>query len=243
MGRMQTKLMMLLAMLMFAVVAIWRLSSAPDYQLFGVLKHRVEVPDKVIALTFDDGPTAKYTPWVLQVLAEQQVPATFFLIGQEVAAQPELVRDIIQAGHQVGNHSYSHQRMLFKSPSFIASEIEQTDALLRAQGVDGTIYVRPPYGKKLLMLPWYLMKHQRVAVTWDVAPENYSAVNKSADALIRYTLNEVRPGSVILLHIMYDSRQVTRDALPELIRQLKLQGYRFVTVHELLRLEQSRTAG
>ena len=238
--RVQSHFMFLLVLVLFSVAGVWRLSSLPDLQVFGEIKSQALVTEKVVALTFDDGPTPDKTNQILQILAEEQVPATFFLIGQEVQQHPQLVRQILAAGHQVGNHSFSHQRMIFKSPAFIAGEIEQTDTLLRDSGVDGVIYFRPPYGKKLLILPWYLMKHHRVSVTWDVAPENFPKIAKDPQALVDYTVQQTKPGSIILLHVMYDSRQATMQAVPQIIRQLKAQGYRFVTVHELLKLEQAQ---
>ncbi len=127
--------------------------------------------------------------------------------------------------------------MLFKSPEFIANEIEKTDALLRDIGVSGQILFRPPYGKKLVLLPWYLASHQRVAVTWDVAPENYRQIAKDSRAIVQHCLEKVQPGSIILLHVMFDSRHTSMQAVPELIRQLKAQGYQFVTVNELMALQ------
>ena len=237
--RVQSHFMFLLVLVLFSVAGVWRLSSLPDLQVFGEIKSQAMISEKVVALTFDDGPTPDKTNQILQILAEEQIPATFFLIGQEVQQHPQLVRQILAAGHQVGNHSFSHQRMIFKSPAFVAGEIEQTDKLLRDSGVDGIIYFRPPYGKKLLVLPWYLMKHHRVSVTWDVAPENFPKIAKDPQALVDYTVQQTKPGSIILLHVMYDSRQATMQAVPQIIRQLKAQGYRFVTVHELLKLEQA----
>lgn len=238
--RVQSHFMFLLVLVLFSVAGVWRLSSLPDLQVFGEIKSQAMISEKVVALTFDDGPTPDKTNQILQILAEEQIPATFFLIGQEVQQHPQLVRQILAAGHQVGNHSFSHQRMIFKSPAFVAGEIEQTDTLLRDSGVDGVIYFRPPYGKKLLVLPWYLMKHHRVSVTWDVAPENFPKIAKDPQALVDYTVQQTKPGSIILLHVMYDSRQATMQAVPQIIRQLKAQGYRFVTVHELLKLEQAQ---
>ncbi len=238
--RVQSHFMFLLVLILFSVAGVWRLSSLPDLQVFGEIKSQAMISEKVVALTFDDGPTPDKTNQILQILAEEQIPATFFLIGQEVQQHPQLVRQILAAGHQVGNHSFSHQRMIFKSPAFVAGEIEQTDKLLRDSGVDGVIYFRPPYGKKLLVLPWYLMKHHRVSVTWDVAPENFPKIAKDPQALVDYTVQQTKPGSIILLHVMYDSRQATMQAVPQIIRQLKAQGYRFVTVHELLKLEQAQ---
>ncbi|MFN6261201.1 MAG: polysaccharide deacetylase family protein [Chromatiaceae bacterium] len=238
--RVQSHFMFLLVLVLFSVAGVWRLSSLPDLQVFGEIKSQAMISEKVVALTFDDGPTPDKTNQILQILAEEKIPATFFLIGQEVQQHPQLVRQILAAGHQVGNHSFSHQRMIFKSPAFVAGEIEQTDKLLRDSGVDGVIYFRPPYGKKLLVLPWYLMKHHRVSVTWDVAPENFPKIAKDPQALVDYTVQQTKPGSIILLHVMYDSRQATMQAVPQIIRQLKAQGYRFVTVHELLKLEQAQ---
>lgn len=239
---MQSRLMVWIILILFGVAALWRMASQPDFQLFGTLVSKVETSEKVIALTFDDGPTPGKTEQILSILAMQQVPATFFLIGKEVEAHPELVDKILKAGHQVGNHSYSHQRMIFKTPTFIAAEIEKTDALLRMLGVTGDIYFRPPYGKKLLMLPWYLQENQRVAVTWSVAPEDYPQVSSSVNELVKYTVDNTSAGNIILLHVMYDSREKTMQAVPEIIKQLKAKGYRFVTVSELIELGKQHTA-
>ncbi len=231
---MQARAIVWLVFLLFCTAAVWRLSSRADFQLFGELVYQVQTEQKVIALTFDDGPEPEKTEQILQILAAEQVPATFFLVGEALERNPELAKKLLAAGHQLGNHSYSHQRMLFKSPEFIASEIEKTDALLRDVGVTGQILFRPPYGKKLVLLPWYLATHQRVAVTWDVAPENYRQIAKDSQAIVQHCLKEVQPGSIILLHVMYEPRRASMQAVPELIKQLKAQGYRFVTVDELL---------
>lgn len=231
---MQSRLMIWIILVLFGSAALWRLASQPDFQLFGTLVAKVETQKKVIALTFDDGPVPGKTEQILSILAMQQVPATFFLIGNDIEKHPELVEKILSGGHQVGNHSYSHQRMIFKTPSFVASEVEKTDALLRMLGVTGEIYFRPPYGKKLLVLPWYLQENRRMAVTWSLAPEDFPQVNRSVNELVDYTVKNVTPGSIILLHVMYDSREKTMQAVPEIIKQLKAQGYTFVTVQGLL---------
>jgi len=227
--------MFVIAVALLVLALLWRLSSAPDVQLFGELHDRANIDEPLVALTFDDGPNPLFTEQILQHLQDADVRATFFLIGQEAQANPTLVQQIMAGGHQVGNHSFSHQRLMFKAPSTIAREVEQTDDVLRDLGVDGVIYFRPPYGKKLVMLPWYLMRHHRVSVTWDVAPENFHDIAADKDKLVQYTLDNVKPGSIILLHVMYSSRQVTMQAVPEIIAGLKAKGYRLVTVHELLR--------
>jgi len=231
---MQIKAMLLLVMVLFSSAALWRLSSLTDFQLFGTLIHRVETAEPLIALTFDDGPTPGKTEQILQLLAAEQIPATFFLIGKEIETSPLLLQKIISAGHQVGNHSYSHQRMVLKSSKFISDEIEKTDALLKAGGAEEPIYFRPPYGKKLFLLPRYLAAQQRVSVTWDVAPENFPQLTKNPHLLAEYTVTQAKPGSIILLHVMYDSRATTMQALPAIIRGLKAKGFQFVTVAELI---------
>lgn len=239
---MQIKAMLLLVLMLFSSAALWRISSLTDFQLFGTLIHRVETTEPLIALTFDDGPTPGKTEQILQLLAAENIPATFFLTGEEIAANPHLLDKILAAGHQVGNHSYSHQRMMFKTPGFIAREIEQTDALLKVAGAPEPYYFRPPYGKKLFMLPRYLAKHQRIAVTWDVAPENFSQLTHDPKLLADYTVAQARAGSIILLHVMYDSRAATLQAVPAIIRGLKAKGFRFVTVAELMRQQPTDVA-
>lgn len=223
--------------IVFAVLyALWQLASARNFQLFGELIHRVETSEKLIALTFDDGPSKRYTNDVLAILAAEQVNATFFVTGKEAAQNPGQTRQLIAAGHQLGNHSYTHPRMLLLSPSAIAAEVEQTDKVIRRAGFTGDILFRPPYGKKLLMLPWYLAKHNRITIMWDLEPETDPALASDAQAMAAYVIKNAKPGSIILLHVMYQSRQASREALPLIIEGLKQNGYRFVTVAELLAL-------
>jgi len=232
---MQIRAIFFLVVMLFSGAAAWRLSSMADFQLFGALVHRVDTEAPLIALTFDDGPVPGKTEQILQILATENVPATFFLTGQELELHPELLPKILNAGHQVGNHSYSHQRLVFKTPAFIAQEIEHTDALLKQGGAPEPYFFRPPYGKKLVLLPWYLSEQKRLTVTWDLAPENYPQLSKDPAKLSAFTVQQAKAGSIILLHVMYDSRSNTMKAVPDIIRGLKARGFRFVTVQELLR--------
>ncbi|MGZ4163834.1 MAG: polysaccharide deacetylase family protein, partial [Tumebacillaceae bacterium] len=136
---------------------------------------------------------------------------------------------------------YQHNRMVFKSPSYISSEIEKTDQLIRNSGYQGEILFRPPNGKKLLYLPYYLQQHNRKTIMWDVEPESYSDIASSSDKIVQYTLDHVHPGSIILLHAMYDSRAESLKAVPRIIAKLKEQGYQFKPVSELLQLTNTKT--
>ncbi|SDM48513.1 polysaccharide deacetylase family protein [Allokutzneria albata] len=212
---------------------LYQLTNSRTYQLFGELVHRVETPEKAVALTLDDGPT-DFTPEVLRTLAELGVPATFYLNGNDLVARPHLGRQIRAAGHELGNHSYSHQRMALVGPEFVRREVEDTDRELRTAGQDGEITFRPPFGKKLWTLPSYLAEHDRVTVMWDVEPD--SGTGHDAPTMVRTALAETRPGSIILMHVMYPNRAPSRAAIPGIVTGLRRQGYRFVTVSQLLKL-------
>ncbi len=211
----------------------WHIARSRTYQIFGEIVPRVETSRKLVALTFDDGPTP-YANEVLDVLRAKNVKATFFLIGGEIENDPADARRIAGEGHEVGNHSFSHERMVLKSPAFVRREIESTDRLIRQSGYRGAIHFRAPYCKKLVGLPWYLARHHRKNITWDVDPESNARIDHHTDRIIADVLARTRPGSIILLHPMYKGREATRAAVAPIIDGLRARGYRFVTVDELL---------
>ncbi|WP_410871039.1 polysaccharide deacetylase family protein [Nocardia sp. A7] len=208
---------------------LYVLMNSRTYQVAGRLVDRVDTDEKVVALTFDDGPTAR-TPEVLRVLGESRVPATFYLVGEDLAAHPEYGAAIVGAGHELGNHTYSHRRMVLVSGDTVRDEVERTDTEIRRAGYQGPITFRPPYGKKLWALPRYLADHDRTTVTWDVEPD--SAGGASREAIVGDAMGKTRPGSIILLHVMYGAESLA--AVPEIVNGLRAKGYRFVTVSELL---------
>ncbi|WP_073483922.1 polysaccharide deacetylase family protein [Streptoalloteichus hindustanus] len=216
-----------------AGLTLSRVANSRTFQFFGEIVDRVDTDQKLVALTFDDGPDPAGTRAVLDTLAARGVPATFFLIGRDLAAHPDLGRAIAAAGHEIGNHSYSHERMVGVTPGWVSREIESTDTLIRGTGYTGEIHFRPPNGKKLLVLPHYLGEHQRKTITWDVEPDSASP-NQNAEALTTQVVERVRPGSIVLLHPMYPAREQTRAALGPMVDQLLQRGYRFVTVSQLL---------
>ena len=211
----------------------WKLSNARTVQLFGGIVPRVETSEPVVALTFDDGPTARFTDEILAILRDEGVKATFFVVGEALERNPTECQKIVREGHELGNHSYSHQRMILKPYSFIRQEIERTDELIRTCGYGGEVHFRSPNGKKLILLPYYLSRMGRKNIFWDVSPEGDRDV-AAADKIVETVLEKTRPGSIILLHVMYRSRAESREALPGIIHGLRQQGYRFVTVSELL---------
>lgn len=218
--------------------ALWRVSKSRTFQFFGRIVPRAETSQRLVALTFDDGPTRDKTAEVLRVLRERNVRATFFVTGGELEQNMDAGRDIVADGHELGNHSYSHERMMLVTPSYVRHEVERTDELIAAVGHTGPVYFRPPYGKKLFALPFYLSRHDRTTITWDVEPDSELAADADAESITRHVLNRTRPGSIILLHVMYPSRAETMKAVPLIIEGLQRDGYRLVTVSELLAVEQ-----
>jgi peptidoglycan/xylan/chitin deacetylase (PgdA/CDA1 family) len=217
-------------------VSAWRLSNSRAFQLFGGMLRRVNTSAPVVALTFDDGPSSRFTEEVLSVLREQEVNATFFVTGQALEENMAAGRRIVAERHELGNHSYSHQRMILKPYAFVEREIERTDQLIRAAGYAGDVHFRSPYGKKLILLPCYLSRTGRLNILMDVEPESYSDIAADADRIVEHVLTRARPGSIVLLHVMAEGRTESRKALPGIIRGLREEGYRFVTVSELLAL-------
>jgi peptidoglycan-N-acetylglucosamine deacetylase len=215
----------------------WQVSKSRTFQLIGEIVPRVETSQKIIALTFDDGPTVEGTAEILSILKEENVKVSFFLIGADMEKNPESVKQIIAAGHEIGNHSYTHERMFFKMPSFIQREIDDTDRLIRAAGYTGEIHFRSPFGKKFLLLPYYLSKRCKKNIMWDVEPETYPEIDGNAEKITTYVLNHTKPGSIILLHIMYPTRKESMKAVRGVIKGLKEQGFEFKTVSELLALK------
>jgi len=234
---MKRHLLLGIAILFIALVGLswggWQLAKSRTFQLFGRLVASVQTDRHVVALTFDDGPTPEAIDEILQVLESRHVRATFFVMGSDMEKAPELGRRLVAAGHELGNHTYWHKRMVFRSKSFIRTEIERTDELIRSAGEIGEIYFRPPFCWKLIGLPWFLSHTGRTTVTWDVAPDN-PPFDKNSTRIVSACLKGVHPGSIILLHVWYPSRHPSREALPIIIDRLRADGYEFVTVRELL---------
>ncbi len=214
----------------------FRLSKARGVQLLGDLVTHVDTSEKVVALTFDDGPQPAYTRAVIDTLAAHDAKGTFFVIGSDAAASPAWLHALVAAGEEIGNHTWSHPRLLAMSQGAIAGEIERTDAVIRAAGYRGPILVRPPNGKRLLAAPWYLWRHGRTTVTWTLEPDSIPGIADDADAMVAYVRDTVRPGDIILMHVMHKGRDASRAALPRILGALAADGYRFVTVSELLAL-------
>ena len=221
------------ACILKALERLNRLSISLKHQVFGELVNHVHTKEKVVALTYDDGPNPPYTNQLLDLLERNQIKATFFVIGKIIEKHPYTVQLILSKGHELGNHSYSHKSLIFKNPWFVWSEIQKTDKLLRQLGVKEEIHFRAPYGRKLIVLPYLLAKIHKKNVLWNIDSKDYEASNPQV--IETYVLEQVRPGSIILMHDGGGERSQTVAATEMLIKKLQEKGYTFKTVSELMR--------
>jgi peptidoglycan-N-acetylglucosamine deacetylase len=190
-----------------------------------------------IALTFDDGPDAYYTPQLLEVLARNNVPATFMCLGENIRGNPEVLYRILCDGHVVGNHSWNHPDMTKLSSEEIEKQIECTNVeFKRLIGVRPRLF-RPPYGFLNLDIVCEAISHNHKIIMWDVDSEDWKGI-PSYD-IERNVLCNIGPGSIILMHSAYfmlGNSINSLEAVDFIIKELKAHKYHFVTLPSLLNM-------
>lgn len=184
-------------------------------------------PEKIY-LTFDDGPDPHTTPWLLELLEKECVPATFFLIGSHVARHEHLVEKIASAGHVVGNHSYSHPFMPLLAAEALEKEIDRTNALLSDIVGHSPELFRPPYGMIDRRGADCLGERDMRAVYWGAVPEDWSG--PGAERVVSRVMRRLRRGTLVVLHEHRLFRMQTLTAAKQIICQGKELGYAFAPV-------------
>lgn len=179
-----------------------------------------------IAITFDDGPSSRYTGRLLDGLKERSVKASFFLIGENAEENPVLVERIYKEGHLIGNHTYSHVQMTHLSEEAAVREIEKTDQVISAITGEHVAYMRPPFGAWQRELE---VRMEVLPVLWPVDPLDWTTEN--VDEIVSKVVTEVEEGDIILLHDCYAS---SVEAALRIVDILQKEGYEFVTVDRLL---------
>lgn len=197
------------------------------------------VESPVIAITFDDGPDPKGTPRLLDMLKERGIKATFFLVGKNAAAFPDIVKRMKDEGHEIGNHTWDHQQLTRLRDTKVSSELQTThDAIVKACEVVPTLY-RPPYGATRLSQQKTIYDQFHYAcILWDVDPNDWRTPRSSKKTHDR-VLAQTKAGSIILCH---DIHHETVEAMPSTLDDLKARGFQFVTVSQLINLESQTLA-
>lgn len=214
--------------------------AVPGSQLLGPSLVLGPAGKKRVALTFDDGPTPPNTDQILNVLKAHGVPATFFVNGKLADRFPETLRRIVQEGHTLGNHTYTHLFLYLKSKRRIEREIDRTqDAIERAAGVRPRVF-RAPYGVRWFGLFRVLRRRGMCSVQWSGTGYDWIEKNTAED-IARKALKNLRDGSVILLHDGCGAREpgevdhsTTVAALPAMIEEIQRRGFKLVSVYEFL---------
>lgn len=198
---------------------------------------------EAVYLTFDDGPIPEVTPRVLEILARYGVKATFFMVGENIDKHPEVFRQVIEAGHAVGNHTYNHLKG-WRTPfeeymanvakweaSYLTGEAGLTAK--RSNNVSGLTakrsLFRPPYGKATLRQRIALHRQGYRLIYWDILTRDYEAT-RTPEAMLRQIQRETRPGSIINFHDSLKSNERMLEVLPKAIEWLQGKGYRLEVI-------------
>ena len=218
-------------------------SMAPTGQWYGRTFTGLRSGSKQIALTYDDGPNEPHTLRLLEVLAKHNVCATFFLIGRYVEQRSDIARAVVQAGHCVGNHTFTHPLLIFKSNSELREELTRCrDALQDAVGEHSHLF-RPPFGGRRPATLRVARALGFETILWNVTGYDWNA--PPAAVIARKTSKQIRGGDVILLHDgghkqIGADRSQTVLATDQIISRYKSEGYEFVTIPQMMETEPSR---
>jgi peptidoglycan-N-acetylglucosamine deacetylase len=204
---------------------------------------RAETSEKVVALTFDDGPSDIWTGIILDELKKNGIKATFFILGKQAEQFPDLVRRVMEEGHEIGNHSYTHHTFAFQNRNFIETEIKWTEASINGASGITTRYFRPPKG-------WLFGREKEIirglgyrVILWSLSSKDWAFFR--AGHIVKRIMRNIRPGAILLFHdgggvigSEGGKRTETIKAIPLLVENLKSVGYRFVTIQELINLSE-----
>jgi peptidoglycan-N-acetylglucosamine deacetylase len=208
------------------------------FSIFGRVFWRGSKEKRAISITFDDGPNEPYTSQILDILKEQDVKATFFVIGENVSKFPETIKRELREGHEIGNHTFNHDVFPLKSPNYIHNQLKMTSDL-----IEEIIKIRPKlfrasHGWRNPYVNAIAKKEGLITVAWTLGV--WDTDRPGADVITHRTLKSIKNGCVLLLHDgrgtehEADSSQLV-EALPVIINEAKRQGYKFLTLSEMTR--------
>lgn len=185
---------------------------------------------KLIALTFDDGPDPDVTPQILKTLKKHEAKATFFMLVNSAEKYPKIAKQVANNGHEIANHTYTHVNLAKVKRSRIEKELAHAKEKLESITERPVKLFRPPYGEYNQAVVEVAHNSEQHIIMWSVDPQDWRYKNKNK--IYQNIMQSSNPGSIVLMH---DIHQATADALPKILKDLKEQGYEFVTVSELLK--------
>ena len=220
----------------------WYHGQIPTSQLYGRTICRVRGAGKTIALTYDDGPNPRETPGLIEILDRHAAKATFLLIGRWAEREPQLIRELVAAGHAIGNHTYTHPTMPLRTAGQLREDLRRCREAVEAAGVelsrvDGRALMRPPYGRRRPGTLRVLREEGYVPLLWSITCYDWRRTATTAKLVRRAA--RARDGDVVLLHDGSHTdpahdRSASIAATDQVLGRLTAEGYRFVTVPELV---------
>ena len=192
--------------------------------LFPNFTWKIPTDEKRVFLTFDDGPVADVTPWVLRTLADYDAKATFFCVGENIRKYPQIFAQIREAGHSVGNHTFNHLN------GWATENIPYFHNVRHCAGLVNSELFRPPYGRLKPKQAQFLQRHYRV-VMWDVLSGDFDPA-LSPQQCFRNVVNHAEPGSIVVFHDSLKARERLEYALPKVLEHFSALGYRFEALNE-----------
>jgi len=189
------------------------------------LIYRYPADDNRVYLTFDDGPTPEVTPWILDLLKQEQIKATFFCLGSQIEKHPDIFKQIIDTGHQIGNHSFQHESGWKTTTGKYIESVKKTEKLITQYNITTKLF-RPPYGRITPKQIKFLKQANYRIIMWSMLSGDFSSKLNPALAL-NYLKNNTQGGDIIVFHDSLKAYKNLKIILPAYIKQLKKQGYTF----------------
>lgn len=226
------------------IISIYSTSSEAIYTFSNnriAIISKGSTTEKIIALSFDDGPHPKYTVQILDLLEEYDIKATFFVLGMHAESFPDIIRRQVSEGHEVGNHSYSHVNMRKASKKIIKEEFEKTQDIIYSISNIRPKLFRPPYGNYNDEVIKVVSSDDSSVVLWTFYQDSKDWSNPGVDVIVNTTISKIQNGDIILFHdYVYKPESNTVEALKKIIPKLIEEGYKFVTISELISLSNEK---
>ncbi|MEH7388256.1 polysaccharide deacetylase family protein [Bacillus sp. JJ1521] len=204
-----------------------------DYEKTGKITWEVKTDEKIVAITFDDGPNPVYTPDILDVLAKHKAKATFFVVGTHAKKYPEIIRREVLEGHEIANHTFNHSNIMRDSLKLENEIIKANETLEEITGFSPTLF-RPVGGYYNDIIINAAAENGYHVVLWSWHQDTKDWKNPGVNNITKRVISGVKPGNIILFHDSGGNRSQTIEALEKILTELEKQGYECVTVSEML---------